>query len=257
MGKTKLKNVDYTMNFWRGCHKVSEGCAHCYARAQEKRFGRNFDEVVRTRTWNDPIKWQREAAKTGEVKKVLTCSISDFFHPGADQWRKEAWAVIRECPNLIWGILTKRPQLIEDRLPCDWGEGYPNVCLGVTVELKKYLWRMDTLRDIPAKARYLMAEPLLEDLMPEIEDHVEGFHQIMAGGETGIGYRPMDLQWARNLRDLCKQHNIRFYFKQSSARLPQTGMTLDGIEHHEYASAWDTYKPASAPPLAPTLKEAA
>jgi protein gp37 len=85
MGETKLKNVDYTQNFWRGCHKVSEGCAHCYARTAEKRWERNFDEVVRTSTWKAPFKWQKKAVEVGEVKKVFTCSISDFFHPDADQ----------------------------------------------------------------------------------------------------------------------------------------------------------------------------
>jgi len=120
------------------------------------------------------------------------------------------------------------------------------------VELKKWLGRMDTLRSIPAVVRYVMAEPLLEDLTPEIEQHIEGFHWLMAGGETGPGYRPMNLQWARNLRDFCKQQDIRFYFKQSSAIRPQTGMTLDGVQYHNYPAAWDTYKPASlSQPAAP------
>ena len=167
MGKTKSEVYDYTQNFWVGCDSVSQGCVHCYARAAVQGNGRDFDKVVRTKTWNDPIKWQRDAAAAREVRKVFTCSWSDFFHPGADQWRDEAWSVIKKTPNLLWHVLTKRAELIADRLPEDWGEGYPNVCLGVTVEMKRYLWRMDTLRNIPAKARYVIAEPLLEDLMPD------------------------------------------------------------------------------------------
>ncbi len=185
MGKTKSEVVDWTQNFWIGCQSVSEGCGHCYARAMWQEFGHeDFDKVVRSNTWGDPIKWQKKAAAAGEVKKVFTCSMSDFFHPDADQWRAEAWRTIKNTTNLLWQVLTKRAGLIADRLPPDWGEGYPNVCLGVTVEMKKYLWRMDTLRKIPAKARYMIAEPLLEDLMPDLEQHVEGFHQIMAGGES-------------------------------------------------------------------------
>jgi protein gp37 len=155
-----------------------------------------------------------------------------------------------QTSTLIWHPLTKRPELIEKRLPSDWGNGYPNVWLGVTVELRKYLWRMDTLRRIPAVVRYLCAEPLLEDLTPDIEQHIEGFHWIMTGGESGSGtdnYRLMDMQWARNLRDLCKQHSIPFYFKQISAPWTQQGARLDGIEHYEFPAARDTYKPAYFP----------
>jgi protein gp37 len=251
MGKTTSEVYDWTQNFWVGCQPVSAGCLHCYARADYQEFKRdNFDKVVRTKTWGNPLSWQKRLAKTGKVERVFTCSWSDFFHPDADQWRDEAWSVIKNTPNLLWQVLTKRAELIADRLPEDWGEGYPNVCLGVTVEKKEYLWRMDTLRKIPAKARYVIAEPLLEDLMPDLEQHVEGFHQIMVGGESGNGtndFRPMNEQWARNIRDLCAAKHIPFYFKQHSGRYSQIGKKLDGVEHKQYPAAWDTYKPAFQP----------
>jgi protein gp37 len=256
---TASKIDDHTMNFWCGCQRVSEGCDHCYARMahdhpteKQERHAKqhpNFG-IVRhgsASQWADPPSWQKSAAKAHEVRLVFTCSYSDFFHPDADQWRPKAWAIINNTPNLIWRILTKRPELIEEKLPSDWGNGYPNVWLGVTVESKKYLLRMDTLRKIPAAVRYLCAEPLLEDLTPDIEQHLDGFSWLMVGGESGCGtnnYRPFNLQWARNLRDLCKQRSIPFYFKQISARWTQTGATIDGIEHYEFPAAWDTYKPA-------------
>ena len=244
---TASKIDDHTMNFWTGCQPVSEGCLHCYARAGMEKYDRDFSQIVRTNTWKDPLKWQRSAAKAREVRLVFTCSWSDFFHPDADQWRLEAWTVIKNTPNLIWRTLTKRPELIEKRLPPDWGNGYPNVWLGVTVELKKYLGRMDRLREIPTVVRYLCAEPLLENLTPAIEQHIEGFHWIMTGGESGNGtdnYRPMDMRWARNLRDLCKQRSIPFYFKQISGRWTQLGATIDGKKQFEFPAAWYTYKPA-------------
>ena len=157
MGKTNSDFYDWSMNFWVGCHSVSPGCAHCYARAQVQSYGRDFDAVVRSKTWNDPFKWQRNAAAAGKVEKVFACSWSDFFHPGADQWRADAWAIINHTPNLIWDILTKRADLIADRLPEDWGEGYPNVRLGVTVEMRKYLWRIDTLRTIPSRSSRILS----------------------------------------------------------------------------------------------------
>jgi protein gp37 len=251
MGKTKSEVYDFTQNFWVGCQPVSEGCLHCYARAACREYQRDFDKVVRTKTWDQPLKLQRKAAKEGKVFRVFTSSWSDFFHPAADEWRAEAWNVIKRTPNLLWQVLTKRAELIKERLPKDWGKGYANVCLGVTVELRKYLWRMDVLRAIPAKTRYVIAEPILEDLMPDIEQHIEGFDQVMVGGESGNGtmdFRPMDEQWARNLRDMCAAHHIAFFFKQHAGRYSQTGTKLDGVKHQEYPAAWNSYKPAYVPP---------
>jgi protein gp37 len=249
--KTAIDNVDHTQNFWVGCQPVSEGCLHCYARAKsEENWKKDFSVVTRTKTWKDPLKWQREAFDLGEVRKVFSCSYGDFFHPAADEWRAEAWSIIGATPNLIWRILTKRAELIADRLPGDWGSGYENVWLGVTAEMKKYLVRMDVLRKVPAVVRYVMCEPLLEDLTPEIAEHLEGFHWLMVGGESGNGtdnYRPMDLQWARNLRDLCAARAMPFYFKQPAGRWTQSKRMpkakLDGVVHDAFPAALKTYRP--------------
>ena len=112
MGKTTSEVYDWTQNFWVGCQPVSAGCLHCYARADYQEFKRdNFDKVVRTKTWGNPLSWQRRLAKTGKVGKVFTCGWSDFFHPQADQWRPEAWSIIKNTPNLLWQVLTKRAEL--------------------------------------------------------------------------------------------------------------------------------------------------
>jgi len=248
--KTAIDNVDHTQNFWVGCHRVSEGCDHCYARVATEKRGLDFNVVRRTQTCKDPLKWQREAFDLGQVRTVFSSSYGDFFHPHADQWRPEAWEIIRATPHLIWRLLTKRAERIADHLPKDWGSGYKNVWLGVSVEMKKYLGRMDLLRKIPAAVRYAMCEPLLEDLTPEIGEHLEGFHWLMVGGESGNGtnnYRPMDLQWARNLRDLCAAKGIPFYFKQPAGRWPVTKRRpkakLDGVVHDAYPEALTTYRP--------------
>ena len=146
--------------------------------------------------------------------------------------------------------MTKRAELIADRLPEDWGNGYENVWLGVTVEMKKYLRRLDVLRKVPAVVRYVMCEPLLENLTPEIGEHLEGFHWLMVGGESGNGtdnYRRMDLQWVRNLRDLCAAKAIPFCFKQPAGRWPygkqRPKAKLDGVLHDAYPEALKTYRP--------------
>ncbi len=111
----------YTWNPWWGCNKVSAACQHCSISKFVHRSGHEpFDGPLRTKTtWRDPHGWDRQAGRSWQRYRVGTCSLSDFFHPGADAWRDEAWNVIQACTNLDWLILTKRPELILDRLPTD------------------------------------------------------------------------------------------------------------------------------------------
>ena len=111
-----------TWNPWRGCTKISPGCAHCYMFSAQERFGRDPAVVVRTGTWGQPLKWERQAAAAGRLERVFTCSWSDWFHADADDWRDEAWAVIKRCPHLQFQILTKRQERIVAHLPADWGD---------------------------------------------------------------------------------------------------------------------------------------
>jgi protein gp37 len=240
--KTKIKSVNHTQNLWIGCTKVSEGCKHCYAEAMDRywRWTPDFQQLTRTKTWGQPANWQR-AAKAREVEMVFGNSLSDFFHPRADQWRPEAWELIKRTPNLIWRLTTKRPELIADRLPNDWGDGYKNVWIGATVEMKKYLWRLDSLRDVPAVAHYLAAEPLLGDLTPELADHIHGIDWVMVGGESGAGFRPMDAQWARNIQNLCQDRRIAFWFNGHAGR-HQGNTLLDGKSYQSYPAPLEDYK---------------
>jgi protein gp37 len=160
---SKIGWTHHTMNFWWGCNKVSPECASCYIGPIMRRGGREpFARPMRTVNWCGPAKWDKRAGQAGVRERVFTCSMSDFFHDGADAWRPEAWDTIRDCKNLDWLILTKRPELAAERLPTDWGKGYPNVWLGVTAGCEKSLWRLDCLREIPAVLKFVSAEPLLE-----------------------------------------------------------------------------------------------
>lgn len=223
--------TDRTWNPWRGCTQISPGCAHCYMFTAQRRYGHDPEVVVRTKTWGDPIKWQREAAAKGITERVFTCSWSDWFHEAADDWRDEAWAVIKSCPNLIFQILTKRDDRIADHLPSDWGDGYPNVWLGVSIENNRHVYRADTLRTIPAAVRFVSAEPLLSDL-PDL--NLTGIHWLIVGGESGAGFRPMEMLWPRNLRRKAKAADTAFFFKQSAAFKTETGIYLDGEIVREY-----------------------
>src|SRR5262245_131063 len=133
---SRISWTDHTQNWWRGCTKISPGCEYCYMFPGQRSKGLDPTRVVRTSKalWNQPARWHRQAAEEGRRYRIFASSWTDFFHPDADQWRAEAWQQIRETPNLIYQVLTKRPGRIAYTLPADWGDGYPNVLLGVSVE---------------------------------------------------------------------------------------------------------------------------
>lgn len=200
---------------------------------QQARFGRDGAAVVRCSagTFNAPLAWQKRARALGVTRRVFSCSWSDFFIPEADAWRAEAWAIVRACPDLVFQILTKRPERILGALPSDWGAGYPNVWLGVSVESARYLSRVETLRSVPARVRFVSAEPLLEPL-PSLD--LTGIDWLIVGGESGPQYRPMDPAWALKLQALARRAGVPFFFKQSAALYPEHGIMLNGTIYREY-----------------------
>ena len=185
---------------------------------------------MRTLHWEGPKKWNRRAALLETRSRIFTCSMSDFFHPGADEWRPEAWEIIRDCEYLDWLILTKRPELILDRLPPDWGHGYPNVWLGVTCGEVKSLKRLKVLKKVPAAIRFVSAEPLLEPI--DFTPYLDGsFDWIITGCEqAGVGKRrEMDTEWVRSIDKQCKAAGIAHFFKQyyQGTKIVDDGL-LDG-----------------------------
>ena len=197
-------------------------------------------KVIRTgpSTWKQPITWNNKAKENGEYKSVFACSSSDYLLPEADRWRPDFWKLIRETQNLTWQLTSKRTHLLADRLPPDWGEGYPNVWLGTSLGLKKNLQRLDMLREIPCVLRWVDFAPTLEDLMPDLEDHIDGIGWVCMAGETGCGRvepRPFEMQWARKVRDLCKERGIPFFFGHPAIKgrcaPPELRHVIDGQKH--------------------------
>jgi len=168
---SKIEWTDHTFNPWMGCTAVSPACDHCYAEAQTARF-RQVDwgaKAPRKRTsaanWKKPLVWNRKAEKAGKRAKVFCASLADVFDNHKSilpEWRTDLWALIRATPWLDWLLLTKRPQNITKFLPNDWGDGYRNVWLGVTVENQEEAnRRIPILLNTPASKRFLSCEPLL------------------------------------------------------------------------------------------------
>jgi protein gp37 len=254
----KLSTIGWThgtQNFWLGCDKIAPECARCYIWRTLIRQGRqSWGHMYRTKTWDAPRVWQRQAERDGCCYRIFTCSLSDFFHVKADGWRAEAWDIIRTTPNLVWLTLTKRPELIAHRLPADWPDAYPNVWLGVSTGCRQTLNKMDSLRRIPIHpkaVRFLSAEPLLEDIAPYVD--LSGFGWVIVGGESGggpeylwnpqgdwrsefkeKGRRIMQLDWARHILDNARAANIPFYFKQVTALQPGQREDALGRKYQEY-----------------------
>lgn len=146
------------------------------------------------------------------------------------------WALIKQCPNLDFLMLTKRPQNIAKMLPDDWGDGYPNVWLGATVESQKEADRLDALVAVPAVVHFLSMEPLIGAV--DLSKHIDRLEWVITGGESGPLYRPANPDWFRSLRDQCAAAGVPFLFKQWEGRnqniIKAKGRKLDGVVHDGY-----------------------
>lgn len=249
---TKIEWATHTVNFWWGCMKVSEGCANCYAETLSHRFGKSIwgppsttDRERKSGAIANMRKWDRQAAKSGEVVRVLAQSMSDFFedHPQLPAWRNEAFGVIEECENLVVMLLTKRPENIMRMVPKSWIHDWPeHVWIGTSVEnqnaAKK---RIPHLLAVPAAVRFLSCEPLLGEVSIAEYYREEGngaysvwadyIDWVIVGGESGNNARPMHPDWARSIRDQCVAADVAFHFKQWGNWSPMLHADSSGEMH--------------------------
>lgn len=240
---SKIEWTDHTWNPWHGCPDDgarSPACDHCYARDWARRFKLgDFDrEITRVSdaTFNAPL-----GKKYCSGDRVFVCSLSDFFHPAVpDDIRHEAYSVMCRRSDLIFILLTKRPERIAEMLPKAWLETpRKNLWLGVTVENQEQAdQRIPELLKIPAAVRFVSCEPLLGpvdltyvlfptdcienvlvcDVSPRLKrigiEKLNGIDWVIAGGESGVFARPSHPEWFRGLRDQCAETDTPFFFKQ-------------------------------------------
>jgi len=240
MKKEGINWCDFSWNPWKGCEKVSAACKHCYiARLLKDPYG--IVQKTTEDTWSKPFKIK-------EPSIIFPCNLSDFFIKQADKWRKYAWEVIKNTPHHTYLILTKRPERIKECLPSDWGNGYPNVWLGVTVEddTTKVLKRLDDLREIPAVVKWVSVEPIYKEFN-FTKEQVEGFDWFVLGGESGgynrdkwryEGYRPCNARWIYNLMKKLKSYNKSVWIKQFG-----TDFSLKKNLKSNHAEDWDEFHP--------------
>lgn len=274
MENTKIEWADHTFNAWSGCTKVSEGCVNCYAEEMAKRFpalGGWGPGAPRKRTseayWRQPLRWNAACEKQGVRARVFVNSLSDWLDPEVPlEWLGDLMMLIRQCRALDWLLLTKRPHNWENRFSqlatlrdigseqFQWEVKWvchevppANVWVGTTVENQKQVnERIPKLLQIPARVRFLSAEPLLGELDLRkwlVQDHPPqpNLHWVIVGGESGRNARPMHPDWARGLRDQCQAAGVPFFFKQWGefaygfryGRRQLDGTPLDGKHHQE------------------------
>jgi protein gp37 len=142
-----------------------------------------------------------------------------------DEPRKRMWQTVRECEHLHFQMLTKRRENILRYLPDDWGDGYPNVWIGTTIEDNRVASRANYLREVPAVVRFVSYEPAIG---PLDQLNLDGIDWVIYGGESGPGHRAEDKQWARDMRSRCVERDIAFFHKQSAGYRTELGIELDG-----------------------------
>lgn len=236
---TGISWCDHTWNWVVGCTKVSAACRDCYMYRDMRRFGRDPTVVQRaaTGTFTAPVHRDRAGAwKWPDGDLVFTCSWSDFFHADADPHRSDAWDLIRRRPGLRFLVLTKRPERIAGCLPPNWGDGWENVAFGVTAENQEAAdGRVPTLLRVPARWRFVSAEPLLGPV------HVpSGINWVIAGGESGPTARPADLAWYRSLLAQCRAAGVPYFQKQLHGLRPAAELHEfpEDLRVREFPAPW-------------------
>lgn len=225
----------HTFNPWWGCSKISPGCANCYAERWAARTG--FSAIWGSHTprrplsesyWRQPLAWNAEAEASGKRPRVFCGSMCDVFEDRSDldPLRGKLWELIEATPALNWLLLTKRPENAARFLP--WTMPPFQVWLGTTIENQAAMARLDPLLQIPARIRFLSCEPLLESISFG-DSLAHGIDWVIAGGESGPGFRVMDQNWVLEVWGQCEQAGVPFFFKQWSGKQPpRTAPTIRG-----------------------------
>ena len=245
MAKSAIEWTESTWNPMTGCTKVSPGCKHCYAERMAVRlqamgqpnYEKGFEVALHHHALELPLRWKRP-------QMVFVNSMSDIFHDKVpEEFVHRVFEVMREARWHTFQVLTKRAECMEKLAhTIDWP---PNVWMGVSVETRKYLFRIDHLRTVPTRVRFISFEPLLEALGTI---NLSGIDWAIVGGESGPRARPMAKRWVVEMRDQCLAAGVLFFFKQwGGTNKKKSGRLLDG-------RTWDEMPTPTVAPSATALR---
>ena len=223
---SKIEWTDATWNPVRGCTKISPGCKHCYAERFAERFRgvkghpfeRGFDLRLIPAKVAEPLSWRKP-------QRIFVNSMSDLFHDNVPtEYIQSVFDVMNQADWHQYQVLTKRAERLEelsDKLP--WA---PHIWMGVSVENKDYLWRIDHLRRTKAHIKFLSIEPFLGPLG---KINLRGIDWVIVGGESGPRARSMNAEWVTDIKDQCIRAGVAFFFKQwGGVQKKRHGRELEG-----------------------------
>jgi len=226
-GQSTIEWTNATWNPVSGCTKISAGCDHCYAERFAERwrgvrgnyFENGFDLQLRPNMLGRPSSWRKP-------QLIFVNSMSDLFHPDVpDDYIDLVFDEMEAVDRHVYQVLTKRPERLRRYARKRYGKRIipRHIWIGTTIESGEYAWRANMLREVNVPIRFLSLEPLIGAV-----DRVDlsGIGWVILGGESGPGRRPMEISWAREVRDRCVAADIPFFFKQWHKA--GTGRELDG-----------------------------
>jgi len=212
---------------WRGCRKHSEGCKYCYIHEGDNKRGVDTNVIVKLPSFDAPIKKNKNNEyKICSGQTVYMCFQTDFLIADADEWRGECWDMMRERNDLHFIFLTKRIERFLDCVPSDWGNGWDNITVGVSIENQnKADFRLNIFSKMPIKHKNIILQPLIENV--DIEKYLDGIELVIVGGEYGKNARPLNFDWVLDIREQCKRNNISFEFRQCGTHFIKDGKTYN------------------------------
>ena len=231
---TAIEWTDSTWNPVTGCTKVSRGCDNCYAERFAERFRgvsghpfeMGFDLQLRDERLSQPLRWRRP-------RRIFVNSMSDLFHKDVPwDFVDRVFDVMEQADWHIFQVLTKRSSLMRDYLRGRYGGTLvpAHIWCGVSVEDRAALVRVRHLQESPVAVRFLSIEPLLESVG---QFDVSGISWVIVGGESGPGARTLEEEWVCEVRDLCEENRVPFFFKQWGGSRPTSGgRALEGLEYN-------------------------
>ncbi|MFA5786482.1 MAG: phage Gp37/Gp68 family protein [Actinomycetota bacterium] len=234
--RSAIEWTEATWNPVTGCSKVSPGCDNCYAERlavrlramRNARYTNGFEVTLHDDQLDLPLRWRTP-------RTVFVNSMSDLFHERVpDEYIARVFEAMGRAHWHTFQVLTKRPGRMASLVARILPDPLPNVWLGTSIELDRYVWRADRIRETPAAVRFLSCEPLLGPLPNLVLVDIDW---MIVGGESGPGHRPVLGSWVEGLRDRCVEAGVPFFFKQWGGRTPTSGgRSLEGRDWAEMPS---------------------